>query len=229
MSATGEDERRERARALAREALARGEPTAWFDALYREAAGDAAAVPWADLRPHPALVELLDRAGDLTGARAVCVGCGLGDDAEELARRGARTTAFDVSPEAVAWCRRRFPSSPVEHHVADLLALPAAWRRAFDLVVEVHTIQALPPTLRERAIGAVAELVAPGGRALVVCRGRDDDALVDGPPWPLSRQELSAFAAAGLREVSLEDRSEPPASPGAPAARRFTAVYERAP
>lgn len=223
------DALRDRVRALAHGAVARGEPTAWFDALYREAGGDPARIPWADLTPHAALVAWLQGAGDLTGQRAVCVGCGLGDDAEELARRGARTTAFDVSGAAVDWCRRRFPGSQVDHRVADLLAPPPDWRQAFDLVVEVYTIQALPLALREPAIRAVADLVAPGGRVLIVCRGRDDDEPAAGPPWPLSRRDLQAFVAAGLREVSFEDWREPPAPGREPSTvRRFTAVYERA-
>ncbi len=115
--------------------------------------------------------------------------------------------------------------------MADLHDLPREWRRAFDLVVEIYTIQALPLATRPRAIAAVADLVAPGGGALVVCRGRDDDAPAVGPPWALSRQDLAAFCAAGLREASFDDWREPP-SPvtGEPSTvRRFTAVFERPP
>lgn len=202
------DEARARARALAQEALARGEPVAWFEALYRQAGGDPAQVPWADLAPHPALVAWLDRAGDLARARAVVVGCGLGDDAEEVARRGARVTAFDVSPAAVAWCRARFPGSPVDYQVGDLLDPPPTWREAFDLVVEVYTLQALPAALRARAARGVADLVAPGGRAVVVCRGRDEGEEVEGPPWPLARSDLAPFVEAGLREVAFVDARE---------------------
>ena len=76
--------------------------------------------------PHEELVRWLDAAGPLGGRRALVVGCGLGDDAVEVARRGAATTAFDLSPTAVAWCRRRFPDAPVTWTTADLLATPPA-------------------------------------------------------------------------------------------------------
>ena len=33
----------------------------------------------------------------------------VGDDAEYLASRMARVTAFDVSPTSIDWCRKRFP------------------------------------------------------------------------------------------------------------------------
>ena len=40
---------RTRARTLARDAVGRGEPLAWFEALYREAEAGTTVVPWADL------------------------------------------------------------------------------------------------------------------------------------------------------------------------------------
>src|SRR6185369_8168068 len=51
---------RTRARALANESVTRGEPTAWFETLYSEAAAGSTVVPWADLVPNPHLVAWLD-------------------------------------------------------------------------------------------------------------------------------------------------------------------------
>ncbi|MDZ4832086.1 MAG: methyltransferase domain-containing protein, partial [Phycisphaerae bacterium] len=79
-----------------------------FEAIYRDAQGDPSRVRWEDGRPNPLLVSWLDRdAGDAlrTGARVAVVGCGLGNDARELARRGYDVTAFDVSPTAIEWAR----------------------------------------------------------------------------------------------------------------------------
>jgi 2-polyprenyl-3-methyl-5-hydroxy-6-metoxy-1,4-benzoquinol methylase len=81
----------------------------------------------ADLVPNPSLVSWLDEH-ELAG-RALKVGAGLGDDAEELARRGLAVTAFDIAPTAVAWAKRRFPDSQVDYVVADVLAPPAAVSR----------------------------------------------------------------------------------------------------
>jgi hypothetical protein len=61
----------------------------WFEVLYHEAAAGSAAIPWADLRPSPNIVAWLDRRREIgDGQRALVVGCGYGDDAEELARQG---------------------------------------------------------------------------------------------------------------------------------------------
>jgi SAM-dependent methyltransferase len=215
---------RTRARALCGEHARRGDYVGWFEALYDEAGGDAGAVPWADLEPNPYLVEWHRRSGiDLRGRRCLEVGCGLGDDAEYLAAAGGIVTAFDVAATAIAWCRGRFPSSPVEYRVADLLAAPAEWRRRFDLVVESYTLQVLPPEVRARAIGCVADLVAPGGALLVICRGREAADPPGALPWPLVRAELGAFASAGLREAGFEDFLDAETPP----VRRFRVEYRR--
>jgi SAM-dependent methyltransferase len=205
-----------------REAAAAGDPgmaaLASFEEIYARAGADLAAVPWARLGPNPALVGWLDRQPPAAGEPALVVGCGLGDDAEELARRGYRVTAFDLSPTAIGWCHRRFPGSPVAYQVADLFALPAAWRGAFSLTVEIRTIQSLPLGRREAVIATIAGTAAPGGRVFVHCEARGDDEPAPYRPWPVSRRELGAFTAAGLREAEFTATPQP---------RSFTAVYER--
>ena len=152
--------------------------------------GDANAVPWADLQPHPISWTWLEQHHlSSVGQRALVVGCGLGDDAEDLAKRGFRVTAFDISPHAIAWCQQRFPNSPVTYRVAVLLAAPTEWEQAFDLVLEIYTIQSLPLSLRTQVI---ANFVAPSGKLLVVCRGRDQEDNLGSIPWPL-RQEIIAL------------------------------------
>ena len=125
---------RELARQLGAEAAGRGESTAWFEPLYQAADGDRERVPWSDNRPNPLLVEWL--AGQAGGGRALVVGCGLGEDAEAVAAAGFDVTAFDLSPTAIAWCRRRWPGSAVRYQVADAADPRAEWRGALDLVIE---------------------------------------------------------------------------------------------
>lgn len=176
-----------------------------FEDIYARAGDDLAAVPWAGLRPRPALVEWLDSRPDRPGAPALVIACGFGDDAEELARRGYVVCAFDVAPTAIAHCRRRFPDSPVDYRVADLFALPVDWADGHDLVVEIQTIQSLPLDVRAETIAAIAATVRPGGELFVRAAGRADDAPAPHRPWPVSRAELAGLTAAGLREERFLD------------------------
>jgi SAM-dependent methyltransferase len=189
---------------LAAEALAGGDATGWFDRLYAAGRRGEVEMPW---DPGAASAPLASwargRQPDGRGRRAVVVGCGLGHDAEFVAGCGFDVVAFDVSPTAIATALERRPTSAVTYTVADLLDLPEAWRCAFDLVVEIHTVQALPVDLRSRATGAVRELLAPGGTLLVVAAARDSGVPTAGPPWPLTRAEVEAFAT-GLETARLE-------------------------
>jgi SAM-dependent methyltransferase len=192
------------ARRLSARALADDEPTGWFEPLYAQARAGSAIVPWDRGAPNAMLVAWVE-AGRLpsTARTALVVGCGPGRDSEFLAGQGLRTTAFDISPTAVTLARERHPESSVDYTVADLLALPADWQGNFDLVLESHNVQALPASVRGRAIAAVAPLVAPGGTLLVLAAARDDGPEPDGPPWPLTRAEVDALGA-GLETVQVE-------------------------
>src|SRR2546430_17453203 len=166
---------REQIRNLAHQYLDKGQPTGCFEPLYAQSQGDASAIPWADFRANAHLISwLAQHPTNGAGQRALVIGCGLGDDAEKLAQIGFDVTAFDISPTAIDWCRRRFPDSPVNYLAADLLNPPPQWRNAFDFIFEAYTLQALPGDIRPRAIANIAPLLAQRGRLLLITRGRDD-------------------------------------------------------
>jgi SAM-dependent methyltransferase len=215
----------EQTRRLAMQSLADDDPTGWFERLYAAAEDGAAVVPWDRGAPHSLLVEWVEaRRPDGVGRRALVVGCGLGRDAEYVAALGFDTVAFDVSATAIDVARRRHPDSTVDYRTADLLCLPAQWRTAFDLVVESMTVQALPAAYHRAAIAHIGQTVGDGGTLLVIAAGRDvDEDGIDGPPWPLTRDEIDAFGADGLLAVSVEDLPDE-AQPGV---RRWRAEFRR--
>jgi 2-polyprenyl-3-methyl-5-hydroxy-6-metoxy-1,4-benzoquinol methylase len=190
---TDRDRVRARARQLSAEALAAGDATGWFEKLYAEAEAGQSVIPWADGLPNPHLVSWAQEVpGGLDGAGrpALVVGCGLGYDAEFLAGCGFDVTAFDVAPTAIAGAMKLYPDSTVHYVTADLVALPAEWAGAFDLVLEAYTLQPLYGPVRAKALAAVSGPVAPGGTLLVISLAADSDALVRDPammPWPLTR------------------------------------------
>jgi len=196
------DDPRQRYRELLEQSLSVDDPTSWFDRLYFEAESGRAAVPWDRHAPHPLLALWASQSRADGGGTAMVVGCGPGDDAELVAALGLDTVAFDVSPAAIRAARQRYPSSKVDYVVADLFDPPPAWRQAFDLVVEVYTVQALPWEHHPRAIEAIASFTR--GRLVVVAFARPDtQPLADTPPWPLTRAEIDSFARNGLQPVSV--------------------------
>jgi SAM-dependent methyltransferase len=210
---------------LAERSIAAGDPTAWFEQVYAAAAAGQTEVPWDRGVPSPFLVQWAQQRGldGTQGKRAVVVGCGLGEDAEFVAGLGFQTVAFDISPTAIATARRRFADSAVEYLVANLLDPPGVWHRAFDLVVESLTLQALPDPPRREAIPRVGDLVAPGGTLIVIARARDDGEAVDGPPWALTRSEIDALGQAGLEPARVEDLRDE----ALPWPRRWRAEFRR--
>ncbi len=213
---------RTRARELAAEFNKKGDPTGWFEPLYREAEAGKSVVPWADLRVNPYLLDFWKaHPQSAAGKLALVIGSGLGDDAEQLAAWGCRVSAFDISETAIRATRRRFPHTDVEYVAADLLEPPSAWQRSFDFVFEANTLQVLPAGLRPRAMEKMAGFLRPGGLLLVIARGREPSDPEGQMPWPLTRAELAALTAAGLEELSFEESPDLEE----PGVRRFRVLY----
>ncbi len=227
------EERRARVRAIQEEFAARGDTMGWFDALYKEAAGDNDVIPWADLEPNAYFRRWVETTGLKGGDRkALVVGCGLGDDAKYLYDLGFKVTAFDISPTAIEWAKKLYGEIEIQFEVADLFEAPSEWNHTqagslrsggFDFVLEIYTVQPLPLEMRPSVIDAVAAFVAENGKLVVVTRGRGDDEEPNEMPWPLSRRDLSRFEQNGLMQtdfVVMDAENE-----GEPA--RFVVEYER--
>jgi hypothetical protein len=189
---------RTRARELAAEYAQKGDPTGWFEVLYKESEEGKSIVPWADRGANPGIVEFWKAHPQATeGKNALVIASGLGDDAEQLAAWGFLTTAFDISETAIRTARKRFPQSEVNYRVS--------------------------VNLRTGAILKIASFVRPRGKLLAIVRGREENEPLGELPWPLTRAEVNEFVRAGLAEEGFEeyfDNEDPPA-------RRFRVLYTR--
>jgi SAM-dependent methyltransferase len=102
---------------------------------------------------------------DLTGKRVLNLQCGTGEAAGELAELGATVTGVDISDEALAVGRERWPS--ILWVEADVQALPRELRRGrFDLV---YTGDGVLPWLQDLTAWAsgIAQALRSGGDLLL--------------------------------------------------------------
>jgi len=179
------------------------EPLGWFEDLYAASDTEGDGVPWASMETHRSFAEWLG-THHLDGKEksALVVGCGMGDDALELESRGFDVTAFDVSDSAINYCKERFPDSGVGFVQADLFDPPTKWAENFDFVLEIYTVQAVPPAYEAKAIRNIAGFVAPGGLLLVIAEvGTGERSFEKGPPWLLTPEHVESFVSHDLRVV----------------------------
>tara|TARA_B100001750_G_scaffold247951_1_gene275816 strand:- start:1101 stop:1751 length:651 start_codon:yes stop_codon:yes gene_type:complete len=213
------DEVRERLLAMSEAASEGGDPLSWFEDLYSYAARDEGWIPWSDGLPNPLVVEWV--VGRLDRGRALVVGCGLGEDAAFLEQRGWDVTAFDLSPTAVEWAKEQFPASKIDWLTADLLNLPSEWMGTFDLVLEVHILQAMPESVRELAAPKLSPLVASGGNLICIGRYQTNLESEEGPPWPLSRLFIESIG----EDLELDELHISSLPDDEPEVNRFRAVW----
>ena len=166
------------------------EPIEWFDQLYGMANRDPAIIPWARMTPNQKMMNWVEE--NCSAGNALVIGCGLGDDAVGLENIGFDVTAFDISEHCVDWCKERFPNSKVEWLVADILDPKQEWYGNFDLIVEIHILQAIPDGgIREKAAEQMPKLLADNGKMLCIGRLDDGRQTIQPPPWPLKQTWLN--------------------------------------
>jgi demethylmenaquinone methyltransferase/2-methoxy-6-polyprenyl-1,4-benzoquinol methylase len=104
---------------------------------------------------------LVDLAHVMPGARALDLACGTGDLAFELARRGARVTALDITMRMLELARRkRSPGARVALVAGDMAALPFP-SCAFDVVSTGYGLRNVPAL--DPALAEIGRVLKPGG------------------------------------------------------------------
>lgn len=108
---------------------------------------------------------LLEACGDVTGLRALDIGCGQGWFSRQLARKGATVTGIDLSSTMVSNARRHEREEPlgIEYLEMDAALSHESWSAAnFDLVTACMSIQDMADP--EAAIRAASQLLPANGR-----------------------------------------------------------------
>jgi 2-polyprenyl-3-methyl-5-hydroxy-6-metoxy-1,4-benzoquinol methylase len=195
---------------------AHNKASSWFDELYKNNKESHENIPWARQAVNPLLQSYLDEEAVHQG-KALVIGCGLGDDAIALAEAGYAVTAIDVSQTALDLAKKRFPDANITFKKQDIFE----YDEVFDFVFEAFTIQSLPIEFREKMIKAVANTIAKGAKLLLVAHKREEE--FEGPPWPLTQEEVDRFKKEGLTELSQQIHTEESKISNT----RFRVLYEK--
>lgn len=146
----------------------------FFDEMARRYDADVVAVGWdpvALLRTWPFVVP--------AGAHVLDAACGTGAVLASLAGAGRTLAGFDLSPEMIAWSKRRSGLRGAELDVADL---GGTWPRgdaSADIVMCLAALEFVPDL--DAAFDELARVLAPGGRALITVEDVLDTAGVERP------------------------------------------------
>ncbi|HEX2219517.1 MAG TPA: methyltransferase domain-containing protein [Gemmatimonadales bacterium] len=137
------------------------DPRAFFDTVYRETP------PWDVGGAQPALASLVTELPP--AAPVLDVGCGSGDLAIWLARRGLPVLGVDFVEAAIAQARAKTRVLPpgvadlLDFRVGDALR-PSSLRREFGAVVDSGFLHLFDPDDRDRFAVELAATLRPGGR-----------------------------------------------------------------
>jgi ubiquinone/menaquinone biosynthesis C-methylase UbiE len=159
--------------------------------------------PWDIGHAQPDLVAAFDELG-LTGS-ALDLGCGTGENALELARRGLDVWGLDSTPAAIAAAekKREDRGLAATFVLGDALDL-APLGRTFDTVLDCGLFHVLEEDERAAYLRELEKVLRPGGRHLMLGFATNPS----GPgPRGYSAEELRGYFAAGYREVFLRATS----------------------
>lgn len=119
------------------------------------------------------LASLLDRVEHDHAARgrALDLGCGRGQHAVELARRGWQVTGIDLIPRALQAARERAAQAgqPATFVQGDVTELPAEIGRGFRLVIDIGCFHGLPASQQLRMGREVDAVTSAGADLLLLC------------------------------------------------------------
>ncbi len=158
--------------------------------------------PWDVGGPQPVVKEL-ERKGLITG-RVLEVGCGTGDTAIFLARKGYAVTGIDYLPRAIdlALARAKRTGTRVHFRVFDAMKLDRL-RERFDTIIDFGLFHNLSDNERVRYTFSLGSAMEPGGIFHMLCFSDLQPGFIG--PRRISREEIYRTFSDGWRIDSIRE------------------------
>lgn len=127
-------------------------------------------IPWNREDPPEVLVELVE-SGKVQPCRCIDLGCGTGNYAIFLSKKGFAVTGIDISPSAIKIAKEnaKEKGARCDFIVADVLHVADQVHENFDFAFDWEVLHHVFPQKRERYVQNVFNILNPGGMYLSVC------------------------------------------------------------
>ncbi len=166
-----------------------------WEAIYKN--GEAF---WNKGGPSPPLRRHLERHP--VRGRALIPGCGHGHEVALAVDHGLDATGLDIAPTGVAEACALYPHLAGRFVTADFFEPPEDLHGQFDLMLEHTCMSGLHPSLRPGYRRGMDLMLRPGGLVIGVWFIEPDlDPGEEGPPFPFSIPDLTAFFADGYEVI----------------------------
>jgi len=151
--------------------------------------------PWDTGGPQPAVVRM-QFEGPVLDA-----GCGSGENAIEIARRGIEVVGVDVAPTAIRQATAKAAGLPASFRVADALQLQGLGR-TFTSVLDCGLFHTFDDEERLAYVDSLAAVTAPGSVLHLLCVSEH----LPGEEGPrrVTQAEIRASFAAGWNVISID-------------------------
>jgi ubiquinone/menaquinone biosynthesis C-methylase UbiE len=158
----------------------------------------AGKAPWDIGKPQPSIVGVADQ---IRGAVLDC-GCGTGENALFLARRGCQVTGIDFLEEPIrrASQKAREQESTASFQVKDALTL-GSWEERFDAILDCGLFHVFGDEDRHKYVSGLSNVINPGGKLYLMCFS-DEEPGTQGPRR-VTRNELEQAFAQNWTLLSL--------------------------
>ncbi|KAI8926719.1 S-adenosyl-L-methionine-dependent methyltransferase [Entophlyctis helioformis] len=161
-------------------------------------------IEWDLGKPTSAVMDFLRDYPTPLGKTALVPGCGTGYDVLEFAKAGYKAVGLDLAPTATARAREHAATqgapANASFETGDFFKLTG---RQFDIVFDYTFACAIDPSLRNAWAAKYAEIVPPGGHALVLMFPLRKT--VSGPPFGWTVTEYAALLEPNFELVYVKE------------------------